>query len=178
MPYIEVSGTNRAGCRKCHNKILKQTYRVGVAVGGYGFSNTHYYHLHCYPKASGIRHPAISSELSGYSRLPKEDKRKFRKAIWPNLVNAKNKPRIKLKKEFNKMTVKDLKYELERRDLKRNGRKQELKDRLEKFLNSKECKECNSLLVFGYCKESETDYKLTIPVYLQQIVEKYYPPCV
>eukprot|EP01084_Bolivina_argentea_P012857 24077_1 len=183
MPSIERSPNNRAGCRNCHQKILKDTYRIGVSVSSYRHTTTHWYHSNCYhsncyPKSSGVRPPSVSGDLFGYKKLPESEKRILRKALWPNQASDKNKPRLKLLKEFNKMTVKDLKLELERRDLRRNGKKQQLKDRLEKYLNNNKCKKANEKLVFGYCKTKETKHNIIVPMYLQQIVHKYFPPCV
>ena len=162
----------------CSKKILKGTYRIGISHSYYGHSSMHWYHIKCYPKADGVKFPALTSGFYGYRDLPKKEKRALRKAVWPNQVSDKQKPRIKLLKELNKMTVKDLKLELERRDLKRNGRKQELKDRLEEYLQQKQCRKVYELLVIGYCSKREKKYGLIMPLYLMQIVNSYFPFCV
>ena len=54
--------------------------------------------------------------------------------------------------------------------------KQELRTRLEEYLNNDECKQVNETVVFGYCKEIQKMNDLNIPIYLQQIVLKYFPP--
>merc|ERR1711933_269735 len=99
------------------------------------------------------------------------------KALWPNLVLCpKERQRLKLAKAF--LTVKDLKFELERRDLERVGNKSKLKARLERYLSSKECKKNNHILVHGYCRKRERKYGLVMPIYLMQIVNAYFPPCI
>lgn len=177
MPEIQISCNNRAKCRKCYQKILKGTSRVGTGTGYRLHQFSKWYHIECYPKAVGIKFPALSLAFRGYNLLPKKEKRAFRKAVWPNQVSDKRKPQIKLLKEFNEMTVKDLKFELERRDLSRSGNKPKLKDRLEEYLNQEQCRKVNKLLVVGYCKQNEKKYCLNMPVYLKQIVNAYFPLC-
>ena len=51
------------------------------------------------------------------------------------------------------------------------------KKRLMKFLNNEECKKVYDIIVKGYCRRSQNETNINnIPLYLQDIVHKYYPP--
>eukprot|EP01084_Bolivina_argentea_P230030 388076_1 len=178
MPYVELSPNNVANCQFCHQKILKATLRIGIVVWGDYDKYTDWYHSNCYPKRPRVQIPPCRALLCGYIELPEPERRILRKTIWPNQVSDEDKPRIKLLKEFNKMTIKDLKLELERRELYTKGLKQELKDRLEEYLNNAKCNKANELLVFGYCKNQEKKHDFIIPLYLKQIMHQYFPLCV
>ena len=184
MPKVVLSPSNRAECRRCKEKILKNTYRIGVSVGAYGhcggYYSTHWYHTDCYPKAEGVRPSTVSSGLKGFAKIPKGQRRKIRKALWPNLVGNQRKSRIKPLKEIQRMNVKELKFELERRDLKRNGNKLELKRRLKRFLRGKQCKKANKAIsqrktMQKSKQDIQQKHHLNLPVFVKQIVYRYYP---
>ena len=53
------------------------------------------------------------------------------------------------------------------------------KSNLKKYLNCVWCRKYrdkgNEFLLAGYCKESQKEYKINVPLYLIQIILKYYP---
>ena len=140
MPQICLCRSNRIICKRCNKIIRKDKYRIGVKMGRWHHSKVHWYHIRCYSKSNSVRIPPITSGLRGYNALPGAKRKKVRKALWPVLVSNRKNPRIRLCKEFRKLTVKDLKLELKRRDLKYNGNKEALQSRLEAHLESKSCK--------------------------------------
>merc|ERR1712154_126256 len=173
MPMVEKSPNNRAGCQKrgCWNKIMKNTYRVRVG----GNRKCKWYHLDCYLTADNVKYPHLTSDFSGYDALPSARKRQVSNVCWPNMVVSKKERRhLKLKKEFCKMKIKDLKFELERRDIERGGNKTQLQNRLQRYLSSRECQRDYDKLVHGYCREKEEKYGLILPIYLTQIVNAYF----
>ena len=176
---VQIAPNNRAKCKKCVEKLEKGKYRVLVEAKNpiSGCTTIHYYHLFCYVKEhkeilskDDIRYP------NGFSKLSNKDQYKFIKRMFK--YNFLKLSKLRLKKDFSKLTVKDLKFECKIRCLKWSGNKGHLKERLENFLNKNNCKKCYDIIVFAYCKESEKECKLTIPVYLTQIVRKYYPSVV
>ena len=147
-----------------------------------------YYHPKCYLKSkywNTYHLPLTSASLSGLYDLPKQDQTNIMKLLWPNQLPITIRAKAKLPKFMDEMSIKELRLEVEKRDINQHRMnrkwndeqiKQELRARLEQYLNNGECKKVNRKMVFGYCKEIQRQNDLNIPIYLQQIVLKYFPP--
>lgn len=135
------------------------------------------------------RVPASPQTLVGFDLLDKEKQNKLSKSLWPNQVELSLRPKLNLVKCIDEMSKEELRIELEKRGITQfvalrvweqneppyivtKGR---VMRRLERYLNDDKCKRMNELLVIGYCKKIERDYRLNVPTYLHKIVSKYYP---
>ena len=150
------------------------------------------YHIECYAKCAKVRKPVITDGLIGYRliRFDSEIKSKINACLFPNLVDDEDLPYLKLSKNINDMKVKELKLELKKRDFDFTGNKADYIRALRRIMNCDEeyvenyrypwakmkavRKIESEKLSIGYCRESEKKYKLNIPIYLKQIVDKYY----
>ena len=178
-------GTESKHCNKC-GRTMKHCYYIEVCTGGISYPPyTKYYdryHVPCYAKAKKVRKPSITSDLSNYGNLSLKYKyfhRNVDRYLFPNLVNTKDIPKLKLSKKIDDMKMKELKLELQKRDLRPNGKKAVLAERLRIFMNhtkrmQRQNKKNSEMLAIGYCAEITNKYSLIMPVYLKQIVEKYY----
>ena len=185
---IEYSPTSRARCRGgCEDKIIEGELRIwadGVMYDdktGEKRDIKKYWHHTCYKKQWRFKPKNIYSAgmLQGFNELEEEDKKWIIKNYFRHRVDENNKAGLLfIKKEFSKLSVKELKIEFEKRDLvSPDWRiKKVLQDTLQKYLE-KDCAKWYDLLVIGYCREIEREImKSNVPIYLFNIVKTYYPP--
>eukprot|EP01084_Bolivina_argentea_P052559 96545_1 len=176
MPNIARASSRTSRCSGCRKEIVESSLGIGVRKGCWPRFYTYWYHPCCYIKQKKVRKPPTTKDLRGYAKLSDTEKNEIRLLLWPNSVSELIKPRLKLSKNISAMKIKDLKYELQRRDLKYNGNKSELRNRLKEYLNSNECQETNQLLTIGYIRQYENKYThIIIPMYLKMILFNYYP---
>lgn len=179
---IDLAPNGRFKCNAygCGKRIEKGSYRIGHCM----FHNKRQYwqHIDCYLKhntlstASSTHFPYISSQLDGYSHLPKSLRRKIRKSLWPNQVNDKTKPRLNFIYSFKEITKEELELECEKRDLYKTETKIGMENILQKYLTNEKCKKYNKYLIIGYLKKKEKKYKHDIPTFIKTTILKYYPP--
>ena len=96
--------------------------------------------------------------------------------IYPLVVFPRERRAVlRLPKRIEKLTVKELKLELMKRDVERPSKKKDLVEKLSQFMKSWHVKEIRSeYLAMGYCRRMEgPKYKMNIPEYLKQIVVNY-----
>ena len=113
--------------------------------------------------------------------LPDEEKSKFRKILRETVVDPfkMKKASIPINKHIYKMTVKELRQELKKRDLKCSGLKKVLQNRLRRFFESDRCikiqKERNEKLVKGYSKRLRNKERIVLPLCLENLIVTFFP---
>ena len=140
-------------------------------------------HLHCYMKVpTSAQHKSImtTSELQYYNLLNPQQKQKVIEVLFPNHVPEEERVKLLLScQEIEDMTCKELKVELQKRDLITSGNKSELKHRLKEYIQSDKVWEYQSdMVTMGFCREYEKDENCNIPHVLKELVRQYYPNCI
>jgi len=135
MPFVQVSSEDQ-NCDQCSKSITKNEIMIGVARSGWGdtwgqWENYKAWsHLKCYAASKSVKKPMTTDGLYGYYWSSKKDKLKVMNELWPNQVSDSEKPKLILPKNINDMTCKELKLELQKRDLRYSGKKQDQRDTL------------------------------------------------
>ena len=137
------------------------------------------YHISCYGESDSIRAPHRLSELIddySLSNLDEQTRAEIIHHVFPGVIFPEQRPYLSVSKPLSKMKKKELETELLKRDLLRIGKKQEMIDRLEHYLDTQSARKMKSeLLVVGHCRRMEGKrYKMNIPIYLKQIVVDFF----
>eukprot|EP01084_Bolivina_argentea_P220455 373615_1 len=170
-------------CASCKKYYVKEVHCIVVSTGR---RIRGWYHLGCYESVTTRIRASCSSEIEQYQLLTEFEINILTKSLWPNQVSISGRAKLQIVKELRLMNEKELKLELEKRDLSLKIRRirinedvklNKLRERLKKYLLNDECKKIHHLIVMGYCNKIQKNYwHLNVPMYLQQIVLKYYPP--
>lgn len=181
MPSVERAG--RGQCDFCHKLFRNEGYQISLSRTGSWNRVFHYkYHIKCYGKQTLFRRPQClhwvisNSELAEVDSVTRQDMlNMYPLVVWP----LERRAVLKLPKPMEKLTVKELKLELMKRDVDRPSnkrKKQDLVDLLNEYFGFCSVKEIRSRYVaLGYCRRMEGQkYKMNIPEYLKQIVFNYY----
>ena len=139
--------------------------------------NHHYYpsyHVRCFP--GGQRPQCLRYFVSQqmYNEFPTEIKTQFLdNVMFPGIIPWRFRPFLKIDEwsPIDRMTKKELCDELIKRDLPRRGLKSNNKLSLLTYI---EDLAKQKYLVVGFCRSSESRYKLIMPLYLKQIVVDYF----
>ena len=144
MPYVEVCNGG-IKCEICNDIIDKDTVMIATTSSGYFCTYKRWHHLSCFAKAKDKRKPPTSNDLNWFNNLPDDHKKTVQEALWPNMVPLKDRCYLILPKNLYKMTCKDLKLELQKRNLSFKGKKAVLVERLNKFLEQMEYEKVNRM---------------------------------
>lgn len=182
MPSFRMASSDTT-CHYCYKSFCKGAYQISVSRSDLWHRGVyHMYHIKCYAEAEDVRRPQRLCQLISDKRLDELDDvtRQDVLNIYPNVVWPwERRAVLKLSKPIEKLTVKELKLELMKRDLARPSRrnkKKDLVDILSRFIEQCSVKEIRSRYsVLGYCRRMEgRKYKMNVPEYLKQIVVTYY----
>ena len=183
MPRIDRGGRENKSCAGCVENIQDEDYYIAVQCGsgkrrGVWVQFYDNYHIKCYAKSENTRKLVVTYDLTYYESYTDKDpelKRILDATLFPNVIDEKKRAKLKLPKPIDKLTVKQLKLELLKRDRKPSGNKEKLIKQLKDCINMIECRENRSnKLSIGYCRQMTMKYKLNMPRYLKAIVQQYY----
>ena len=201
MPIIEHAPSNRSSCRICKKKIKK--HKLRYCEGYEKYYSQKWHHIKCYGNKWAVNsNRIISAEdkhyIRGWKKLCASEKLKVRKLFWPNEVDDNIKLSLRLPKEIDNMTVKELKLELQKRGksikppnrrdiflengIKRNvSNKILLQERLKQYFISNKNKlipyqmKDNQKLVTGYIKTESKIFKIQIPTVIVGLILTFCP---
>jgi len=193
MAHVERSPNSKYKCNHCRKRIKRGQLSVGVILpvkkaGQY--PKPRWFHGHgCYPRVvsrDAVPRPQLRQDLSGFDRLPVGTRERLRAELWPNQVSDRMKPWLQIMGccpdcgQIHSVPLKwvrreQLELECERRDLPKSHKKRVMRECLEQYLESDECRTMNTMLVTGFCRQNTSHDRLNMPIYLRDIVRSYYP---
>ena len=181
MPSVWKVKDSNQRCCGCHNRIEHGSYRIEVTRSAYMRSVYHNYHIECYGVSDNTLPPHQLCHLISvprFNELDQKSRTEMLRFVYPKVVAPEQRPNLPLSKPISEMKMKELKAELQKRDLRRIGKKQELADRLRHYMNT-EAESARKMqsenLAVGYCRRMEgTKHKMNIPIYLKMIVVDYF----
>ena len=172
-------------CRGCCKSFNMMEYAM--------YHSERFYHFKCFMESVLARYTSFkfvtcSAQIAGLDQVPGAQKEEIIKILLPNVVSRSLRAQLKLTQCMDEMNRDELKMELQKRDIHSRPRisffvedrpaqlRKELRRRLKVYLTNNECMKVYGIIVKGYCGQFENDTNLTVPIYLQDIVIKYYPP--
>lgn len=179
---ITFQRASRDYCDYCHQSFPKRAYQIYVKrKGSWNRVFHHHYHIKCYGESAQRSRYQCLHDLISDDRLAKVDDvtRRDILSVYPMVLwPLERRAVVKLPKAIEKLTVKELKLELVKRDVARPSnkrKKQDLVDLLNEFFGLGYVKEFRTrYTAMGYCRRMEgQQYRMNIPEYLKQIVVNY-----
>ena len=187
--FIREIGDRRRKCSSCDKKFGDDATHWIVEMNQklvYANRKSYRHHLQCYQ--FWIRRDRIcSNRIIGFESLPEAKQIEIGGLFWPHFVVKHLRPRLTLPKHIDEMDAEEIRIECEKRDLPQHLRFTyrgcyystditRNKEELIKYLNNdKDCKQLYDVMVKGYCKQIAQISQLNVPIYLQDIVLRYYP---
>lgn len=130
-------------------------------------------------------YPSCSAEIKGMKQINEPMKSEIIKSLWSDYLNPNLQIKQNLYCNINSMKFGNLLKELKKRDISqyidcdkgKDYSKQLYIKRLIDYYkeNQKDIEQIVKLLTYGYCRQNESKYSLKIPMYLNEIINKYFP---
>ena len=181
----ESNGNANKCCHLCRRGFDASSYVIEYSLR----RSQDWYHVKCCMNSKYIK-PCCTEQLRGFDKLPKKNQNIIAALLWPKQVNKSQRAQLRLIKCIDEMSDNELRIELKKRDIQirifriyssspntPEERLEERRKRLMKYVGSAKCKEMYNMIVKGYCKKLQKEnHDIVIPVYLQDMIYKYYPP--
>ena len=147
-----------------------------------------WFHLECFSKCNklqqdmhGLNSYVVGKDMIGHQLLTVQQQQKIEQTLSTFYSQFTRLPKQLLMKKL--LSVSEIKEQLNQRLLNTKGDETELRQRLKQFLNhdifNNHEKEQIDLLINGFIHQNEKTYNnMYMPIYLRQIVIKYYPPLI
>ena len=184
MELEKASSYNK--CHFCGGTFVSSSFHIRVTRRrGYNAKYVHsdYFHIECFsnakvrpPKRCCLRSPHSKLNFDECSLIDDDTRSLIYQHVFPGVIPKTQRPFLPYPENMEKMSIRDLKLELKKRDVNRDGKKAHLVRRLSEYLNSEEVRDALAKpLVLGYCRRMERGgYKMNIPVYIKHLVVEYF----
>ena len=167
-------------CYECWRKCKQGGYCIEVTSSELMIKPVrHHYHIKCYGESHSTQPPHRLCQLLGeygFNRIDPKCRTEIIRHVYPGVMLPEHRMYLSLSKPINKMTVKELKSELQKRDLCRFGNKETMTNTLQEYMDDLSVRKIKSKIVsMGYCRKMEgLKHKMSIPLSLKKIIVDYF----